>query len=136
MGKSDPYIALGPGGEYDYQKIRVDGNGAVIISGVVSGSFTVTSSGLAGGLKTKAVIVGDTPTLLKTDLATRDTVSIRVWGVETVYVGDSTVTAAQGYPKLQYEEIISDIQSVTATELYGICEAGKSCEVRIWEIDA
>lgn len=136
MGKSDPYIALGPLGVSDYRKLRVDADDALIISGVVTGNFNVTTSGLAAGLKVKSVTITDVPTLIKTDLVTRDTMSARIIGTETVYIGPIDVTVAEGYPKFFREEIIADVQSVAATEIYGICEPGKTCEVRVLEIDA
>lgn len=111
-------------------KVGLDVN---IAGGVVSGDFT--ASGLSTGLKTQAVIIADTATKIPaTALADRNGMSVRVWGNNTVYFGSSTVTVANGYPKRQNEEIVIDIKDNAAVELYGICDTGLSCEVRVIEI--
>lgn len=134
MSRSTPFVAEGPGGADDNRRLKVNGSDELLVAGVFSG--TVSPAGAAGGLRAEKVIVGDTPTLIKTSLATRDSMTARVWGAETVYIGGPTVTVAQGYPKMQYEEIMADAQSVAATEIWGICEPGKSCDVRVFELDA
>lgn len=103
-----------------------------VISGV-SGDFT--PNGLKTGLRTQKIIVGDTPTALPAvALTDRNGISVRVWGTSTIFVGDSSVTADQGYPRRQFEEIQLDITNAASVTLYGICESGQSCEVRIIEI--
>lgn len=131
MGRNDPYVALGPLGTDDFQKLKVNGDGDLKVAGI----FDVTTSGASGGLATKAITITDVPTLIKTDLASRDVSSARIMGNETVYIGGSTVTVANGYPKFYLEEIIADITEAGPVELYGVCEAGKTCEVRVFEID-
>lgn len=120
-------VTTGPG--TDPSRTGIDVN---VISGV-SGDFT--PNGLKTGLKTQSIIVGDTPTALPgVALTARNGISVRVWGNTTIYVGDSSVTADQGYPRRQFEEIQLDITNAASVTLYGICESGQSCEVRIIEI--
>lgn len=94
-----------------------------------------TPSGFDTAIKNSKVIVGDTPTKLPAmALIDRNGISIKVWGVNTVYIGDMNVTVDEGYPKKQYEEIQMDVKDNSSVEVYGICESGKTCEVRIIEI--
>lgn len=109
------------------------GLNAVIIGGVVSGDFQ--AKGLSTGIKTQTVLVGDTPTKVPPSaLMHRNGISVRVMGTEEIYFGTSNVTVANGYPKKQFEEIILDVQDNSEVELYAICNAGKTCEVRVMEI--
>lgn len=95
----------------------------------------IAQGGLSIGIKTSKIVVTDVPTKLPTiPLNNRNSMSIRVWGANTVYIGDSSVDATTGYPKLQYEEFSIDIKDNLAVNLYGICETGKTCEVRIFEV--
>lgn len=108
-----------------------------IIGGVVSGEFSAT--GLSTGLKTQEIIITDVATKIPgIPLADRNGMSVRIWNpLDTsivVYIGSSTVTANNGYPKLHGEEITLDIKENAAVELYGICETGKTAKVRILEL--
>lgn len=104
-----------------------------VIGGVVSGDFSV--SGLSIGIKTTVFTVTDTPSIVPaTAFADRNTMSVRVWGANTVYFGGSTVTAANGYPKKYLEEISMDIKDDVAVNLYAVCASGQTSEVRIIEI--
>lgn len=104
-----------------------------VIGGVVSGTFTPT--GLSTDIKTQAINVTSTATKIPTtSLVGRNAISVRVWGTNTVYFGDNTVTVANGYPKMQNEEIILEIRDGAAVDLYGICDTGLSCEVRVMEL--
>ena len=94
-----------------------------------------TSSGLRNGLQTTRMTVTSTVTAVPvTPLANRNGISVRVMGNKTVYFGNDAVTAANGYPKFQYEEIIIDIKDNPAVELYAVCASGETCEIRIMEV--
>lgn len=107
-------------------KVGIDVN---LIGGVVS------SIGLQTGLKAQALTITDVPTKIpNTDLASRNGMCVRVWGNAAVYFGASNVSAAQGYPKRQYEEFIVDIKDNASVDLYGVCDTGLTSEVRVFEI--
>lgn len=100
---------------------------------VIGGNVVV--NGLKSGLKTSVITVSDVATPIPAvALVNRNSLSIRVWGPNRVFFGDATVTATTGYPKLQFEEIHLDIQDDAAVEMYAICSAGQTCEIRIMEI--
>lgn len=102
-----------------------------IIGGSVTGTFTAT--GFSDGIRSRSVTVTDSPTKVPASpLSGRDTIAVRVWGAEKVFFGGSDVTVANGYPKFQYEEIISD--STNALDLWAVCETGQTSEVRIIEL--
>lgn len=105
-----------------------------IIGGVVSGTFSPT--GLTIGMATTLITITDVATPIPgSPLTNRNGLSARVMGTNTVYFGNSSVDSASGYPKFQFEEITIDIRSMTSnTELYGICESGKTCDVRVFEV--
>lgn len=95
----------------------------------------IAQGGLSVGIKTTSILVTDVPTKLPTTpLTNRNSMSVRIWGANTVFIGESSVTAADGYPKLQYEEFSIDIKDNLAVNLYGICESGKTCVVKIFEV--
>lgn len=133
MAQNAPYVAEGPLGTDDFQKLRVNSSGELLINGAVSGTLRLL--GASSALQVKKIIITDVPTLIKTDSPERDSMAARVMGFNPVYLGPSNVTVADGYPKFQYEEIIADIKAVAATEIYGICETGKTSEVRVIEIE-
>lgn len=100
----------------------------------VLNGIQTTPAGLSGGIKTQAILVTDVAVRLPPiAFSNRNSVSVRVTGNSTVYVGDSLVTADSGYPKRQNEEIVLDLTDNPSVELYGICLSGQSCEVRILE---
>jgi hypothetical protein len=104
-----------------------------IIGGVVSGTFD--PSGLKTALRPSVLTVTDVATAVPVSpLANRNTMTVRIWGTNTVYFGDSTVTSTNGYPKMQSEEIFIDIKDNPSVELYAICASGETCEIRILEI--
>ena len=95
----------------------------------------VNTSGLSKALKPTAKTITDVATKVPTvPLDDRNGISVRVWGDATVYFGDGTVTAANGYPKRKYEEIMIDIKDNPSVELYAICASGESSEIRILEV--
>lgn len=112
-------------------KVAADVN---LIGGVVSGTFE--PSGLRTALRSSVHIVTDVPTLITpSPLADRNAVSIRVWGAETVYFGHTPfITSSTAYPKTTLEELALDIKDTVAVEVYAVCEAGKTSELRILEI--
>jgi hypothetical protein len=112
----------------DPSKIGLDVN----VDNVIGGSFA--AAGLSTALKTQKMIVTDSPQKVPaTPLAGRNAISIRVWGTNVVYFGDSTLTADQGYPKFQYEEVATDVKDNASVEIWAVCDTGKTCEIRIWE---
>ena len=108
-----------------------------IVAGGVTG--TLQPQGLSTALRQKHVTITDVATKIPaTALTDRNTMTIRVIGANTVYLGSSTVVstlghADGGYPKYQNEEFAVDIQASAAVDLYGICETGKTCIVAILE---
>lgn len=102
----------------------------------VVGSLTATLSGLSGGINNGSVTATDIAAKIPLSaFAGRDAIGVRVWGINTVYFGKSSVTATGsvgGYPKLQYEEMVLDITD--ALDLYFICDAGLTSEVRFIEL--
>lgn len=104
-----------------------------IVGGVVSGSFT--QSGLSIGIKTTRFTVTDTPQPIPaTAFANRNTLSVRVLGASTVYFGGNALTATNGYPKFQFEEISMDVTDDAGVNLYAVCDTGESSEIAILEI--
>lgn len=101
----------------------------------VDNEVVAIPSGLSTGLRATRFTVTDVPLKVPpTALTGRNSLSIRVLGVNTVYFGNSTVVSTTGYPKFQYEEIIADLKDNSAVEIYLVCEAGKTCEVAVFEI--
>ena len=135
INQVDDNIAIGDG-THLYTSTTIGSDVALdvnISGGVVSGSFS--QSGLKNGMRTTSFTITDTPQALPTSpLSGRNTLSVRVWGANVVYFGNSSVSAANGYPKKQYEEISMDVTDTAAVELYAVCDTGLTCEVRILEI--
>ena len=105
-----------------------------VIAGSITGEIKLT--GLKTGLDTQAVFVSDIATKVPaTPLPNRNGMSVRVVtsGI-TVFFGNSTVTVADGYPKFFGEEIIIDIRSNPAVDLWAICNTGTTGELRIMEV--
>lgn len=131
----DDSIALGNGTDLFTSsstggKVALD---VAVVDGIVSGSFT--TAGLQNGIKTTALTVTDVPTKIpSTAFFDRNTMSVRVWGANTVYFGEMGVTSTSGYPKKYLEEISMDIKDNVAVDLYAVCATGQSSEVRIIEI--
>ena len=138
MGKADPYVAVGPGGKDDLKKLKVDELGHLVTN--ASGEFS--SSGLKKAIRTCKITITDEATKIPvTPLTDRNTISVRVMGTAWVYFGKATVSVEgdvdgedAGYPKMQFEEMSVDIKDNPAVEMYAICEAGKSCVVRVIEL--
>jgi hypothetical protein len=79
----------------------------------------------------RAVTVTATATLLASADPTNRPVWMQITGNQTVYLGDATVTTANGFPIVKHA---APIQGVLAPgqALYGICTAGQTEEVRIF----
>lgn len=94
----------------------------------------VSAKGLSGGIKISSLAVTSTPTkLTATAFSGRNTLCVRVWGVNTVYFGtNNTVSSSTGYPKMQKEEISIDIKD--NVDLYVVCASGQTSELRIIEV--
>jgi len=100
-----------------------------IIGGIVS------TSGLSAGLKNTTMVVTDVAQKIPAiPLTNRNGISVRVLGINTIFIGNSSVTYINGYPKYQREEVMLDIKDTAAVELWAVCEPGKSCEIRILEV--
>jgi len=84
---------------------------------------------------TEAVTVSDTATKLPTTiLSNRKAISVfNMSATETVYLGNADVTTANGYPLVTWQGLPWNLGS--GAQLYGICAAGKTAEVRVLEID-
>jgi hypothetical protein len=79
----------------------------------------------------RAVNVTATATLLASADPTNRPVWLQIIGNSTVYLGDASVTSANGFP---IEKHAAPIQGVLAPgqALYGICAAGQTEQVRIF----
>lgn len=112
---------------------QINALGEVAITGAVTG--VLNPSGLSNALKASRMTVTDTPMAIPgTALTGRNTMSVRLLGDKTIYFGGTTVTAAAGYPKFQYEEMVLDIQSNPSVDLWAVCATGETCEIAILEI--
>ena len=85
---------------------------------------------IAGKLKQSAVSVGTSATAIPTTAAVgRISIGIHNIGINTIYLGDSTVTAVNGFPLEPGEKLSFDLDANVV--LYGISSATN--EVRILE---
>ena len=84
-----------------------------------------------------AVNITDTATLILTANSRRQShLLMNNDTVNTVYIGgDSSVTDTEAYPLGPLNQLIEDKSKAgyQASAIYGICEAGKTAEVRYWE---
>jgi hypothetical protein len=128
---SSPSAAQVQTGTVIGNKVAADVN---LLGGTVTGTFEPT--GLSTNVKTSVMIVTDVPALVTpSPLADRNAMSIRVWGDQTVYFGeDITVSSTNGYPKTTLEELALDIKENPAMEIWAVCEAGKTSELRVLEL--
>lgn len=136
MGKSDPYVALGPLGTYDYKKLLVDGDGNLLTS--ATGEFSLT--GLSVAIKTTTMNVGDTATAIPaTPLTGRNSITIVNYSTtEILYIGNITVTAdrvvgiTSGYEVNPGEGFNLDITEDIV--LYGRAETGQTILIKVTEV--
>lgn len=77
--------------------------------------------------------VTDTATLLVSADPTNRPVWLQITGNQTVYLGDSTVTTANGFPVVKHAAPIQGNLG-PGQALYGICTTGQSDEVRIFTV--
>lgn len=149
--RTDANVSGGGSGSQEVIISHIDdsirlGDGTKLVTATQSGSkvgidvqvlnqITASFSGLQNGLKITKLIVTDTPVAVpETALSGRNSISVRVWGANTVFFGDSNVTADEGYPKLYGEEIFMDIKDNNAVLLYAVCNPGQTSELRIFEL--
>lgn len=98
-------------------------------------SVIANPAGLQTGLATSQITITSVAQKIPvSDLANRNTMSVRILGTSVVFFGNSSVTTANGYPKYQYEEIVLDIQNKPAVDLWAVCPASQSCIIAIMEI--
>ena len=81
----------------------------------------------------RAVTVTSTATLLASVDPTNRPVWLQIIGNNTVYVGDSTVTTANGFPIAKHAAPIQGFLA-PGQPLYGICVGGQTEEVRIFTV--
>lgn len=123
-------VAIGDGAGNIAGVTDINGENGLNVK-VLGGEFNVT--GLKNSLKTTRMVITDVlQQVPNVPLVNRNGVSIRVLGANTVYFGNNTVTAANGYPKLQWEEVIMDVKDTIG--IYAVCEAGKTCEISVMEV--
>ena len=77
--------------------------------------------------------VTDTATLLVSADPTNRPVWLQITGNQTVYLGDATVTTANGFPVVKHAAPIQGNLG-PGQALYGICTTGQSDEVRIFTV--
>jgi len=122
-----------------YASFYEDPAGSGIWKQYVSASGTFTPTGLNIGQLITTMVVGDTAMPLPAAaLASRNELVIHNKGPETLYIGNSDVTADTVVGTTSGFEVISGgFQNISITnnvEMYGICEAGKSTTIKVWEI--
>lgn len=111
-------------------KTAVDVN---IAAGGVTGE--IQPLGLKTDIKAQSLTITDIASKIPSAALTgRNGLTVRVWGTNTVFFGDASVTTTEGYPKFQYEEISLDIQSNPTVALWAVCATGETSEVRILEV--
>lgn len=131
---ADDSIAIGDPTTDTIMTVNPDGSLNVDAT-LVGGSVGVSPEGLKTGLATSQVTVTSAPVKIPvSDLASRQTISVRVIGSNPVYFGNSAVSTSNGYPKFQYEEISMDIQNNVAVDLWAVCAAGQTCVIAVMEI--
>lgn len=81
----------------------------------------------------RAVTVTDTATLLVSADPSNRPVWLQITGNRTVYIGDSTVTTANGFPIVKHGAPIQGSLG-PGQALYGICATGETDEVRIFTV--
>ena len=136
MATVDPYVALGPLGKDDYQKLLVNAQGELITTATGTFSF----SGLKDSFRITTMDVTDSATLLPAvALTNRNALSIaNLSGADTLYIGKNTVTAdrvtgtTSGWEIGPNENMNLDITDDIV--IYGIAEAGKTIQIKIFEI--
>jgi len=93
----------------------IDPTGTVIVTGTITVTSTATK-------------------IPAYNCADRKAISIRNWSdTEIVYIGGAGVTVATGFPILPKESLPLDAGA--GVQAYGICNTGKSAEIRYIEID-
>lgn len=103
----------------------------------VYGTTVFSSAGLSQGLSTTSIILTDTPQPIPASgnvLENRNAISIRNVSTETIYLGASSVTVENGYPKYQNEEFIADLTGNESVFIYGVCASGVTAEIRIMQV--
>lgn len=85
--------------------------------------------------KVTQVTVTDVATALPTtNLRNRKAISIVNYSnINWIFIGGSDVTTTNGYPIQPYQGIPFDMSS--GAQLYAICEAGKTVDCRVLEVD-
>ena len=81
----------------------------------------------------RAVTVTSTATLLCSADPTNRPVYLQITGNKTVYIGDSTVTTANGFPIVKHAAPIMGALG-PGQALYGICASPDTEEVRVFSI--
>jgi hypothetical protein len=81
----------------------------------------------------RAVTVTSTATRLIQKDPTNRPIWLHVNSNETVYIGDETVTIANGFPIVKHGSPLAGSLGPGA-DLWAICESGKSADVRIFTI--
>lgn len=82
-----------------------------------------------------AVTVTDVATKLPTvNLDNRKAITVfNASNTNWLYLGNSDVTTATGYPVLPYQGLPFDM--CAGAQLYGICETGKTATIKVLEVD-
>ena len=81
----------------------------------------------------RAVTVTSTATLLASADPTNRPVWLQIMGNNTVYIGDATVTTANGFPIAKHAAPVQGALG-PGQALYGICAAGQTEDVRIFTV--
>jgi hypothetical protein len=81
----------------------------------------------------RSVTVTSTATLLCSADPSNRPVYLQIIGNKTVYIGDSTVTTANGFPIVKHGAPIMG-QLGPGQALYGICAAAETEDVRVFSV--
>ena len=126
--------------DQDTDSIRIgDGTnliGSTDVDGTAGLNTFVTNASLTGTVTNEAVAVDNAVAVQvpTTILPNRATIAIRVTGLNPVFFGSSAVSETNGYMKNPGEEIFLDTTDSNTAQLFAICSAGQTSEVRILQI--
>lgn len=81
----------------------------------------------------RAVIVSAVPTLICSADPAHRPVWLQIIGNNTVYVGDATVSTANGFPIVKHAAPIQGSLG-PGQALYGVCASGQTEEVRVFTV--
>lgn len=135
MSRNAPYVAEGPLGVDDFQKLHVNADKELLVAGTVAGEVSV--SGLkTGGRNTTMNVTDSAGKIPLVPFANRNSMSItNLSPVDTVFIGfDGTVTADRVIGTTSGAELGPNegmnFDLTEAVEIWGITETGKTYDFK------